>query len=382
MKSTVNSKHVIWLVSVLLLSVFLWLKFSRIDELTTALGTVIAIERTQVIQPLYDGELKYVYVKEGDAIKKGDVLACLDNNRANAEYQDALAKTMALKVAVIRLKSEVFDTKLVFDDEFLKWSTYVNNQKALFTRRRTAVRETVKGQEQVLENIRSELSLTEPLVSSGDVGALEVLRLKRQELDAIGKISDVKNKYFQDAQAELTKTEEALTSQEQILSTRKDSLTHTMIIAPANGVVKNIKVHTEGAALKAGDTLMELVPTDGGLVVEAKLSPKDIAFIKTEMPASLKIDTYDYSIYGQAEGVVKYISPDVLSETDPKSVLPNYYRVLISVTKLPVRLIKGKKPILQPGMTTQVQIKTGDRTILNYLIKPIIKTFSESMTER
>jgi multidrug efflux pump subunit AcrA (membrane-fusion protein) len=358
------------------------MKLSVIEELTRASGIVIAVDRTQVIQSLYDGELEKVYFKEGDQVRKNEVLASLNNHNAKAHYQDELAKTMAIKATLMRLRAEIFNTPLVFGGEYLDWPIYISNQKALFKRRQTALRETISTQEKILTSIRSEISITRPLVINGDVGSLELLQLSRRELEITQQIADVKNKYFEDAQAEMTKSEVALASQEQVLSASKQSLVQTQIKSPMNGIVKNIKIHTNGAALRQGDVLMELVPVEGGLVVEAKLSPKDIAFVMPGMSATIKLDSYDYSIYGQAEGKVTYISPDALLDSNPASTTPDYYRVLISVSKLPEELVRGRKAKLQPGMTSQVQIKTGSRTILQYLTKPIFKTFSESMSER
>lgn len=382
MASAAVARRTIIFVPIALLSILAWLNFSVVDELARASGTVIAVDRTQIIQSLNEGELESIHVKEGDHVKKDDVLASLNNHRARAEYQAELAKAIAIKVSLIRLSAEVYGTPLEFGNEYLKWKAYITNQRALFERRQTAVFEAINLQKKILANIYSEISIVRPLVINGDVGSLELLHLKNQALEITKQIDDVKNKYFENAQAEMTKAEETLASQEQILSARRESISQTEVKAPMNGIVKNIKIYTSGSALRPGDVLMELVPAEGGLVVEAKLSPKDIAFIKSGMSAIIKLDAYDYSIYGQAEGEVTYISADALLDNNPTSTMPTYYRVLISVNKLPVELVRGQRAKLQPGMTAQVQIKTGSRTILQYLTKPIVKTFSESMSER
>lgn len=360
----------------------LWSVFFHIDESSHAQGQIIASERTQVIQSLIDGELEAILVAEGDAVKKGQIIARLDTHRAEAEYKESLAKVMALKITLVRLKAEVFGSEPNFGPDFADWPEYVSNQKALFDRRQKALHEAVDAEDKILKSIQAEINITAPLVSQGDVGKLEVLQLRRQESETEGQIVNIKNKYFQDAQSEMTKTEEMLASETQVMSERLNTLQHTNIDSPVNGFVKKIQIHTQGAAVRNGETILELVPSEGGLVVEANFSPKDIAFLKQGMPSFIKIDAYDYSIYGQAQGVVQYISPDALTDTDPRSPMPTYYRVLIKVTQLPDKQARGNPIKLQPGMTAQVQVVTGKRTIFQYMMKPLMKTFSESLNER
>lgn len=360
----------------------LWASQSHIDELARARGQVLSEARTQVMQSVDGGVLQEILVHEGGRVEKGQILARLDRSRVQAGVDDSRAKVAALRASVVRLKAEVFGHTPKFGTEFAEWPQFVKNQSDLFERRQRALHEGVDALQQVLVNVRSELRMTEPLEAAGDVGRVDVLRLKRQEAEIQGQIVNMRNKYFQDAQSEMTKAMEELSTQEQALVDRQTLLDRTEVIAPMNGIVKRIHITTIGAAVKPGDTLMELVPSDGEFIVEAKFAPTDVAFLQEGLPAAVKLDAYDYAIYGQATGEVIYISPDSISEQDPVGGERVYYRVRVRITGLPEKSVRGRPAILQPGMTAQVEVKTATKTVMDYLLKPITKTLHDAMTER
>jgi adhesin transport system membrane fusion protein len=190
-----------------------------------------------------------------------------------------------------------------------------------------------------------------------------------------------RNKYLQDAQAEMTKAQEELSTQVEQLRDRSQVLEHTELLAPVDGVVNNIKVNTLGGVIRPGDTVIELLPTGNNLIAEAKVPPADIAFVAVGQSASVKLDAYDSSIYGAMQGKVSYISPDVLTE-DSKQGPVTYYRVRIEIINAEFKGEKAKEIHLRPGLTATVEIKAMERTVLSYLTKPISKTFSQSMGER
>ena len=191
-----------------------------------------------------------------------------------------------------------------------------------------------------------------------------------------------RNKYVQDLQAEYTKTEEDLVTAREMLAQRRDALKDTKIVAPADGIVKNIKLTTLGGVLRPSDEVMTIVPTGDELIVESKMSPKDIAYVRTGQTASVKFDAYDSAIYGSALGKVTYVSPDTLAEQTPQGE-SLYYRVHIEVDTSPMKPhLPGEKIEIQPGMTAMAEIQTGKNTVWHYLTKPINKTMGEAMTER
>jgi len=359
----------------------LWASFTSLDQISHAPGQVIAAAKTQQIQAANDGVIQEVYVKEGQSVKKGETLATLEKSQAQAAHDDSIAKVAALKATLVRLKAEVFGHPLVFPPLVHRYPDFMANQTALFHRRQQAMNDEVSALGESLKLAQDELNLNLPLLETGDIGATEIIRLKRQIADLKGQISNKKNKYFQDSQAEMTKAEEELSTKEQELADREVTLERTSVTAPMDAVVKNILLTTQGARVRPGDVIMELVPANDTLLVEAKLAPSDLSFVKKGQLAAVKLDAYDYSIYGIFHGTVAYISPDTLIEKTQQGD-KFYFRVLISLKPDEMISKSGKRIVMTPGMTTQVDIITGERSVLNYLIKPIAKTFTESLHER
>jgi HlyD family type I secretion membrane fusion protein len=235
----------------------------------------------------------------------------------------------------------------------------------------------------MLKSVKRELVMTEALLKTADVGEVEVIRLQKQVYELQGNITNRTNKYFQDSQAEMTKAEEDLATQEQLLAERNEIFLRTEVYAPTDGVVRNIKITTPGANVKSGDVVMEMLPTDSRLIIEAKLKPSDLAFIKKGSHASVKLDAYDYAIYGVLHGKVTYVSPDALSEAKRDGSDAMYYRVHVMVDDTESLKTKGGKKIeIQPGMTAQVEIRTGSMSALDYFLKPVTKTISGAFSER
>ncbi len=362
-----------------------WAGFAELDQIARAPGQVIASARTQVIQSAIDGVIEALLVREGEQVAKGQVLARLDRSQAGAARQDSLGKVAALRAALIRLQAEVFSRPLQFPAEVRAYPAFVQNQTELFQRRQGAIRAEIAALEESLRLVREELALAEGLLATGDIGRAEVIRLQKQAADLKGQITNRRNKYFQDAQAEMTKAEEDLATQQQALAERAAVYERTEIVAPADGLVRNIQMTTPGARVRPGDVVMEILPTGGELVVEARLKPADIAYIRQGLPAAIKLDAFDYSIYGVLHGQVSYISPDALSEKTPAGEQV-YYRVQLRMDEEALarrnRERPGKRVEIQPGMTAAVDITTGRQSVLAYLTKPITKTLSESLGER
>lgn len=360
---------------------FTWASLTSIDQMSHAQGQVIAIAKTQEIQAANDGVIERVYVKEGQNVRAGETLAILEKSQAQAAHDDSIGKVAALQAALVRLKAEVFGSPLVFPPLVHRYPDFIDNQTALFHRRQQALGDEVSALGESLKLAQDELNLNLPLLETGDIGATEIIRLKRQIADLKGQISNKKNKYFQDSQAEMTKAEEELSTKEQELADREVTLERTTITAPIDAVVKNILLTTKGARVRPGDVIMELVPSGDELIVEAKLSPADLSFVKKGQLAAVKLDAYDYSIYGIFHGKVAYISPDTLVEKTSQGD-KFYFRVLISLKADELLTKSGKKIAMTPGMTAQIDITTGERSVMSYLTKPVTKTFSESFHER
>jgi len=359
-----------------------WSFWAELQQLSRAPGTVIPTGRVQVIQSTDGGTIVDIPVKEGDHVRKGQLLVKLDQTKLLASVGEARGKVASLKSSMARINAELFERPLVFSDDVRAFPDFVANQTLLYQKRRQALRDQIASLDAMLALMKQELDMNLPLLKQGDVSRADVLRLQRSVSDLQSQKVNVRNKYLQDLQTEYAKTEEDLVTAREILAQRSDMLKDTEIVAPADGIVKNIRLTTLGAVLRPSDEVLSVVPTGDTLIVEAKMPPSDIAYVRLGQPASVKFDAYDSSIYGSAVGKVTYISADTLSEPRAQGEFV-YYRVHIAIdTRRMKPHLPGEKIEIQPGMTATAEIQTGRNTVWRYLTKPLTKTFGEAMTER
>ncbi len=359
----------------------LWAQWAELDQITRANGQVIASSRNQVIQVPEGGVLAEMPVREGGLVKRGQLLARFDKTKAEAGYLESQAKLAALGMTMARLQAEVFGRQLMLPGDAGRYPELRDNQLALYRKRQSALQEEVQALESARQLVREELEMNQPLLKTGDVSRAEVIKLQRQLVDVQAQITNRRNKFLQDAQTELVKAQEDLASAQQISAQRKEQLDFTEVRSPMDGVVRNVRLTTLGGVARPGEEIMQIVPADDDLIVEAKVRPADIAFVKPGLPATVKMDAYDYSIYGVLNGKVAYISADTLNE-DVRGNEQPYYRVQIKTTGRNLAGRANEKIDITPGMTATVEIKTGQQTVLRYLTKPVTKTISESLGER
>lgn len=372
---------VIWSSLLALLAFLAWSSQAELEQLTRAPGQIIAGSRTQVIQASDGGVLSTLLVKEGDKVVKGQLLARLDDTKLRAAYFETRSRAVALRATVARLQAELFGGEPAFAADIGGYPQFRDNQLALLAKRRASIGEETAALQAMLELAKKELAMTAPLVVTGDVSQADLLRLERQVADLQAQITNRNNKYLQDAQAELSRAEEELAGVQQMLAQRADLLSRAELRAPVNGLVKNIRVTTLGGVLKPSEELMQIVPLEDELVVEARVRPADIAFIKLGQAASVKLDAYDYTVHGWLAGTVSYISPDTLTD-DLRQGEQAYYRIRVKAGDRSFSGLPGQGIDLQPGMTATVEVKTGTNTVLRYLAKPVIKTLRESLVEK
>jgi len=360
----------------------LWSVWAEIDQITRAPGQVIASSRNQVIQELDGGIVEDLLVKEGSFVKQGQVLLRFDKSKTETSYLESRARAAALKAAVARLSAEIYGGEPKFPPELDQYQGIRSNQAMLFRMRQAAVAEEVAALRQSLELVKIELDINLPLLDRGDVSKAEVLKLQRQVAEIQAMITNRNNKYRQDSQTDLSKSLEDLAGLEQIMAQRKDQLKHTVVTAPMDGVVRNIRITTRGGVARPGEEIMQIVPVEDDLLIEAKVKPADIAFVKPGLPTTIKLDAYDYTVYGSLQGTVTYISADTLSDETRNANEPPFYRVQVKTKASSIKQHADKRIEIQPGMTASVEIKTGSNTVWKYLTKPITKTMAESLGER
>jgi adhesin transport system membrane fusion protein len=306
----------------------------------------------------------------------------LDQVKLKAAVAESQGKVASLMSSMARINAELFDRPLDFPPEVDAFPDFVANQTMLYQKRRQALRDQLSALQGMLQLMQQELDMNQPLLVTGDVSRADILRLQRGVSDLQAQIVNVRNKYLQDLQAEYTKTEEDLVAARESLAQRTDMLKDTEIRAPADGIVKNIRLTTIGGVLRPGDEVLSIVPTGDKLILEIKVSPGDIAFVRVGQTTSIKFDAYDSSIYGAANGSITYVSPDTLTEKS-ESGESVYYRVHASVATKNMKPGRVNELIeIQPGMTATAEIQTGKNTVFGYLTKPISKTFGDALKER
>ncbi|MBA8035099.1 HlyD family efflux transporter periplasmic adaptor subunit [Citrobacter freundii] len=368
------------LLSTLLFAILgIWAYFGTLDEVSTGSGKVIPSSREQVLQSLDGGILAELTVREGDKVQANQVVARLDPTRSESNVGESAARYRASLASSARINAEVNDLPLTFPDALNAWPDLIASETRLYKSRRAQLADAMVELQDALVSVNKELAITQRLEKSGAASHVEVLRLQRQKSDLGLKITDLRSQYYVQAREALSKANAEVDMLAAILKGREDSVTRLTVRAPMRGIVKNIQVTTIGGVIPPNGEMMEIVPVDDHLLIETRLSPRDIAFIHPGQRALVKITAYDYAIYGGLEGVVETISPDTIQDKVKPEVF--YYRVFIRTHQDYLQNKLGRHFSIVPGMIATVDIKTGEKTIVDYLIKPFNRA-KEALRER
>ncbi|RPD98903.1 HlyD family type I secretion periplasmic adaptor subunit [Candidatus Pantoea deserta] len=365
--------------AVLLLAGLIWAWFGVLDEVSTGTGKVIPSSRDQVLSSLEGGILAELHVHEGDRVQAGEIVAKLDPTRSVSSVGESAARYRAALAASARLYAEVNDRPLRFPDELKAFPDLIASETRLYTTRRAQLKDSTAQIQQSLELANRELAITQRLAKTGAASSVEVLRLQRDRSDLELKLTDMRSQYYVQAREDLAKASAEADSLAQTVKGREDTVSRLTLRSPMRGIVKNIKVTTVGGVIPPNGELMNIVPMDDRLLIEARLSPRDIAFIHPGQKALVKISAYDYAIYGGLHGVVESISPDTIQDEVKPEIY--YYRVFIRTDTDYVQNKAGRRFSISPGMVSTVDIKTGEKTVMDYLIKPFNRA-KEALRER
>lgn len=378
------------LLALLLAAFMIWAAGSNLEEVTRAQGRIIPSSREQVIQILDPGVLTEMLVKEGSPVDKDQVLLRIDDTRPSAMFREQQAKAAALAASAARLRAEAYGGQPEFPQEVRAVPELLRRESQAFQARRRALDESVAGLKNGMALLDREIAITEPMVARGLVSEVELLKLKRQRNELAIQTSDRQNKFRVDASNELIKAEADLSQTREMMIAREDAYKRTEVRSPMKGTVKSIKVSTIGGVIQAGQEIMLIVPTEDTLVVEAYVRPADVAFLHAGQNAVVKVSAYDYAIYGGLDGVVESISPDTLRDdvkpgaTPVSSVIDeqhSFYRVFVRTKSNALRGPDGKSLPIIPGMTATVEMLSGHKSVLQYLMKPLNRA-REGMRER
>ena len=406
-----------------LVAFFVWAFFAEIDEVTVGEGKVIPSSQVQVIQNMEGGIISSIPVKVGDMVRKGDIIVRLDETRFSSSLGETKAKRDALLAKVARLNAEASGRPLQLPAELLKSNPqvaederqlYVSRMREMDTsisvlkqqasQRRQELQETqakLKQLDQSYSLIDKELKISRPLAQQGVMSEVEILRLERQLSDLKGdmdstrlsiprleqaaveastKVDAAWAKFRSESasEASVASAELAGTSASNVAA--EDRLARTSVRSPVTGIVKQIKVNTLGGVLQPGMEIMEVVPMEDTFLIETKVRPSDVGFIHPGQDAMVKLTAYDFSIYGGLEANVESISADTITE-EKNGKSESYYLVQVRTKSGTFTGTHKKLPII-PGMISTVHIKTGKKTVLQYLMKPVLKAKYDALRER
>lgn len=349
-----------------------WSSWATVDEVVRGEGKIVPNSRVQTIQSLEGGILSDLMVREGEIVEAGQVLAKLDDTRFNTAAGETEAQVKALTAAIARLEAEVLgQTEIRFPDTIPANDPVIASERALFRARRHNLNATLAALSSETSYAQRQLSMVRPLAERGVVSEVESLRLGKDIAALTGRQTEVRNTYMQEAYSELASKKAELAAQTQILNQRRDQLERTELTAPVKARVNDIMITTRGGVVQPGQPIMQLTPVEDQLLVEVKIQPRDVAFLREGMPARVKITAYDYTVYGDLPGSVEQISEDTIEEDTPRGKMA-FYSVLIRTDRAYLEK-SGRRLPIRPGMVAQVDVQSGQRTILSYLLKPLLK---------
>ena len=358
-----TSRNLVRIMGMVLVAALLWAATFNLDEITRGTGKVIPSSREQVIQSLDSGVLAELMVREGDAVVKDQVLLRIDDARSGPVFREAREKWIALSAQAARLRAEAYGTGLQFPVHVQQAPAVMRREIQAYQARKRALDEQMAAMEQSLAQLSKELSLTTPLVEQGVMSEVELLRLKRQYADMQSHMAERRNRYLTDASNEWVRVESELSQTRENTLAREDAFKKTVIRAPMDGIVKNVQQTTLGAVIQSGQSILEIVPVKDDMLVEAYVKPSEVAFLKVNQPAVVKLSAYDFNKYGGLDAVLDHISPDTLRDENkprkpgsaPVDLEEGYYRILVRI--IDQRLDRhGMHMSATPGMTATVEI--------------------------
>jgi len=380
------SQMLVWATGLTLVLALVWAAMFELDEITRGQGKVIPTSREQVIQSLDSGVLSELFVKEGSIVEKDQVLLRIDDARTGAVFREAQEKFLSLTALSARLKAEAYGTALVFPTALNAQPDLIQQELQAFNARKRSLTQSLQALDTSLAAVTRELTITEPMVRQGVMSEVELLRLKRQQSELMGQRAERQNRYLTDANNELTRVASELSQTKENASAREDAFLRTTIRSPMKGVVKNVQITTVGGVVQAGQPILEIVPTEDEMLVEAYVKPSEVAFLKVGQAAVVKLTAYDFNKYGGLEGVLEHLSPDTLRDEkqkkpgNPVELEEGFYRIIVRV-KETTDLRNGLRLTPSPGMTASVEIRTGYKTVLEYLFRPL-QNVTQALRER
>ncbi len=355
-----------------------WAALAQVDMVTRADARVVPDGREQVIASLEGGILRELLVREGEQVAVGQPLAHLDPTRFEAQQNEGQAKRIALRAAIARLRAEASGKPLQFDADIQRAPGVVAGETESYQARQRALHEAVANIQRSGALLGRELQVAESMSAKGLMSEVEVMRVRRQVNDLQLGTQERINRFRQDASSELVRLQTELAQVEEQMVVRKDVLERTVLKSPVHGLVKSIKANTVGGVVAPGAAVMEIVPIGERVLVEMRVKPADIGFVHVGQHVAMKLSAYEYNVYGGLQGEVASISPDALGDTERAG--STWYRAMVRTDGAGMQA--GGKPLaVIPGMTGIAEVRTGHRSVLSFLLRPMLKA-NEAFQER
>lgn len=382
-EKTLGPSRTIWMIVVVMVVFVAWASVAWVDEIVRAQGEVVSSSRPQIIQNLEGGILAELNVAEGDVVEPGQTLARLYGTQYQAAVDELSDEIATLEIRRLRLEAEMEGVPgfAVPDSLAKRVPAVVASEKALLTARLSEYDARVAGAQAVQEQTSKELDLLEKMYKQDIAPLIEVTRARRADSDAQNKLSEARTTTEMERATDYAKTESDLAGLRQKLKLAQDQLSRTVLVAPMKGVVNKLSITTIGGVVKPGEEILQIIPLEDALFIEARVKPRDIASVREGLDATVKLSAYDYTIYGSLKAKVVFISADTFK--DERSRDPNgdpHYKVTLAVDQS--KFTERQKGLeIKPGMQADVELETGGKTILTYLTKPLYKS-SEALRER
>ena len=418
-KSPFKLRVVLYIWLFVIAAFLIWANLAPIDELVRGNGEIVPSGENQLVQNLEGGIIEEISVHEAQKVTKGQVLVKIDNRKSSASYESSLLKSQELQAQIFRLKAQATGSNFEIDKNFIKEypklydrekklflinNSYIESQISILNEQeyqaKSELRESITrvgDLQRSLNLIREEIKINRPMVAKGIKSKIDFLKLQREENDireryhsakeAVPRLqsslqeikvkkSEITKHAMSDAQEELNKLTSELLRTDATAGALRDQVTRTLVLSPVNGLIQKLFVHTVGGVIKPGENIVEIVPSDATLWVEVNVKPSDIAFIFPSQKAMVKITAYDFAIFGALKGEDVSVSDDTIKDSKDNK----FYKVKIKTQMS--QASENRKIILMPGMTVNADIITGKKTVMDYILKPILKTKQYMFSER
>jgi len=376
-----KSRHRIWLIALIVAVFVVWSAFAPLDEVVRGTGKIVPTMKNQIVQNLEGGIVTELFVTEGDAVEAGQLVLKMDETRFQSAYHELQDQSWALTLRLARLRAEGdLSNDFIPDEELLRLAPeHAESEVQLLQARRSQLQATMRDLQEAVDLKAQEVDILRPMAERSAVPKIDLIRAEQAAVDVRSRLSATLSEFETARSQEYSEVLGNLRRIEEQARSRKDQLFRTDVRSPIRGIVNKVLATTIGGVAQPGDPLLEIISLEGNLRVDGRIDPRDIGFVYVGMPATIKLMAFDFSIYGTLEGRVIHVGADTVTDEQQREPRP-YYEVFIQLEATVLEGPSGQVEI-RPGMQTQIELDSGQKTVLQYILKPLFKT-TEALSER